>query len=113
MCQPAGSLWIGSKRPVFARKSRICSPLGQPNHVRGLAWDILVLIKARISIKPFLYASIGIAIDLLTRGQQRHRIGTGTAVIFAIHALVIVNMCESEDHTDIPIITYSQSFPCF
>lgn len=68
-------------------------------------------IDARISIKEFLYASIGKAIDLLIRSKRSHRSGGRTAVIFVIHALVIVNVRDPPNQSDLPIVTFSQTLP--
>lgn len=112
LCQPAGSLLFSSKKSVVhPEESYQFTSWTYPETSEVWIGDIPVLIVARISIEEFLHAAIGKAIDLLTRAQQRERIGTRTAVIFAIHALVIVSMREPELATDGPIVTFSQALP--
>lgn len=70
--------------------------------------DVLVILEARITTSEFLHAAIGRSIDLVRRSHATARSTHGTAIIFSIQALVIVDIPYADAS---PHITYSQPLP--
>lgn len=73
--------------------------------------NVLIILEARINVEEFLHAAIGKAIDHVRRSHVRIGGIYGTAVIFSIQALVIVNIKYPDDNAGKPSITFSQTLP--
>lgn len=110
LCDAAGRVKF-RKTGFFHQPHRTAYPPTWDPPDKNILWisDVLVILETRITIEEFLHAAIGKAIDLISRSRVRTDGIHGKAVIFSIQALVIVDIRYSEDNTNGPVITYSDT----
>lgn len=110
LCDAAGRIMFRKRRYLKKFRDTARPPRWECSN-RNTLWigDILVILEPRIAVEEFLHAAIGKAIDLVRRSRVRTDGIHGRAVIFSIPALVVVDIKYSDDNTNGPVITYSQT----
>lgn len=110
LCDAAGRIKFRKRRFLNQPHGAARHPTWEPPD-KNILWmgDVLVILEARIAIEEFLHAAIGKAIDLIRRSRVRTDGIHGKAVIFSIQALVIVDIRYSDNNTNGPVITYSDT----
>lgn len=110
LCDAAGRIKFRRRRLPHPSCGTADPPTWDPPE-KNILWisDVLVILEARLAVEEFLHAAIGKAIDLIRRSRVRTDGIHGKAVIFSIQGLVIVDIKYSDNNTNGPVITYSDT----